>query len=81
MGNQLVDLLLAVDDAEHDGRILGKLPVADVTNPAACPIAFDAPVDDRSGQPQLHAFGEDRLIKRLALPPVSLAEMDAQHTG
>jgi hypothetical protein len=50
-----------------------------VMNPSAGPIAFDPSIDGRAGDPQFHAFGDNRFMEGFALPFVSLAEMNTQH--
>jgi hypothetical protein len=76
---QARDVFLGVDNADHDGSVARELPQAGVAHACAGAVAFDAAIDDRSGEAQLLAFGDDRLVQGLALPFVALAKVDAQH--
>src|ERR1700689_332068 len=47
-------------------------------NPGAAPVALNTAIDNRIGHTQFITLCHDRLMQRLALPPVALTEVDAQ---
>src|ERR1700761_3136166 len=79
MRNQVIDPSRRVDDAQHDRSIPGERPIVAVANPGTRAVTFDATINNGSSHFQFLTFGENRFMKRPALPLILFAEMDAQH--
>ena len=76
MGNQLFNLLLTVDNSQHDWCILGKRPMTGMVNSGAGAVPFDSPIHGGACHSQFHTFSDNRFMKRLALPFVAFAEVN-----
>jgi hypothetical protein len=50
-----------------------------MVNSSAGSVPFNPPIHGRTGHPEFHTLGHNRFMQRLALPFVTLAEMNPQH--
>src|ERR1700722_10127891 len=72
MRNQCSNLVFSVDDAHHNGRVLGEGETSGMIDPGAGPIAFETTIDNRACESKLLALCDDRLVQWLALPLIRL---------
>src|SRR5262249_44116961 len=72
------DLLLAVDDLDHDGEVLGQAEYLGGMDAAARAVALDSPHHRGPGQPEAPRLLDDDLVQRAAMMLVRFSEEDPQ---
>src|SRR5437588_1932587 len=78
-GQHASDLLLRIHDRNHDGQVAREVEEARAVHALLRAVAHQPAVDGRAGDVYHAQLLDYRLVQRLALPAVVLADVDAEH--
>ena len=80
-GDEAVNLLVSIDDAELNGSILGETPVTRSANAAAGSVALNSSEHDRFCDLQFPAFGQNCFVQGLAIPLIVFSKVNAKYSA